>query len=249
MNEEIIRKFIDRLQAEHASDHIEVTGIIGFGSRFNQAKAQKNSDLDVYIVIKNIGKRYRGVMRIDAIEVDYFVNPIERLRSDWENFKNKVLTRRTIAYLLRDGKIISDESGELKKLQGEAEAFLKNELEAGEMTEGMVTTAKYFIDDYIKDIEDSEAEGDLFAWQYTIDSLSNYLIEAFCQFHKIPSVKHKYQGIEIAKKDKRFVALYEAIAQAMSPEERFLRVRSLAAYCLEDFGGVLPQEWELESPV
>jgi hypothetical protein len=77
------------------------------------------------------------------------------------------------------------------------------------MPDSSLITAKYFIQDYLKDIDDGLTDHDHFSWQYNIATLINYLIEVFCEFHEIPLVKQKYQGEEIAKKDKKFTKLYD----------------------------------------
>ncbi len=247
MNKNIINKFIDQFKIKHSNYKIEIVGIFGFGSRFEQKTVYPNSDLDIYLVIKNIGKRFRGITHIDKIEIDYFVNPIEQLKTDWEKVKNGAVVKKTIAYMLKDGKIILDSNNELKNLQAQAKKFLKDELKNNNLTKSTIISVKYFIEDYIKDIEDSLSNNDIFSWQYNTTSLLNYLIEVFCRFHKISLVKQKYQGAEIAKQDKKFVKLYEAIATASSREVKFKKIQNLVLYCLKSFGGKLPEEWEIES--
>jgi len=249
MQKQIIYKFIKQFKDSHPKDKIDVIEIIGFGSIFSEKKLSPNSDFDIYIVIKNIGKRYRGNMFIDGIEIDYFVNPIEQLKADFERVKNKSIVKKTICYILRDGKIFLDKNGELKKLKKEAREFLKNDLKNSTLSNAKLVIAKYFISDYLKDIEDCFINKDVFSWQYNIATLLNYLIEIFCQFHKIPLIKQKYQCEEIAKKDKKFIKLYEMIAKTSSIEEKNLRIKKLALYVLKSLGGKLSKEWELESSV
>lgn len=249
MHKPIIEKFINQFKVKHAKDNIEVIAILSFGSSFNQKKILPNSDLDVYIVIEDIGKRYRGIMFVGDIEVDYFVYPLKQLQADWERVKSGVFPKRTIAYMLRDSKIILDQNDELKKLRAEAKKFLKNELAKGDMPGPLLIINKYFINDYLKDIEDSLQDKNIFSWQYNVSLLLNDLINVFCQFHNIPLVKPKYQSREIAKKDAKFVELYELITKASTIKERTKRIKKLALYCLKSLGGQLPREWELERPV
>lgn len=249
MHKSIINKFINQFKVAHPKDKIEVAAILGFGSGFSQKKILPNSDLDLYVVIKNIGKRYRGIALVDDIVVDYFVYPLEQLKADWEKVKNKIMPRLTFAYMLRDGRIILDKVGALKKLQTEARKFLKNELINSTIPRPLLIINKYFINDYLGDIEDSLRDKNVFSWQYNVSLLLNNLIDIFCQFHKIPLVKPKYQRREITKKDKKFVELYELATKASSMEEGTKRIKKLALYCLESLGGQLPGEWELERPV
>ncbi len=248
IQEQIIKKFIEKFKIKHPKDNIEIVGILGFGSSFKPKNLSKNSDLDIYVVINNIGKRYRGIMLIDNIEVDYFVNPVEQLKNDWEKFRNRETNRKTIAYMLKDGRIIMDKSGVLKKLQKSAHDFLKNESKNIKPSDSELIIARYFINDYLKDIEDNLTDKDIFSWQYNVYSLLNYLIEIYCRANMIPIVKQKYQGMEISKKDKKFVELFGSIEKMSGTKEKFARIKKLALYCTKKLGGQLPVEWELISP-
>lgn len=249
MHSLIIQKFINQFKTKHAKENIEVVAILCFGSNFNKKKIEANSDLDLYVVIKNIGKRYRGIMFVDNIAVDYFVYPLKQLKADWKKVKSKVSAKQTVAYMLKDGKIILDQNDRLKKLKAEAREFLKNELDKRTVPKPLLIINKYFINDYLQDIEDSLGDNNIFSWQYNVSLLLNDLIDIFCQFHRIPLVKPKYQSYEIAKKDAKFVEMYKSIAPTSSIRERTKRIRKLALYCLENLGGQLPREWELDRPI
>ncbi|MBI2050543.1 MAG: hypothetical protein HYT31_01940 [Parcubacteria group bacterium] len=245
----ILDEFIGQFKRKHPKDNIRVLAMLGFGSSFSNKKIRANSDLDLYIVIKDIGKRFRGVMRINGIAVDYFAYPLKQLKADWKKVKNRTAPRLTIAYMLRDGHIILDQNHALRKLRIEAKKFLQHELKNSAIPPNLLVINKYFVNDYLKDIEDSLRDGDAFAWQYNVNLLFKDLIDIFCQFHKIPLVKPKYQKMEIAKRDKKFVRLYESVAGAPSPKEKTKRINALARYCLKTMGGPLPREWELARPV
>mgnify|MGYP001613373716 FL=1 len=249
MHKLIINQFIKQFKAKHSQNKIEVLAILGFGSSFRNKKIRDNSDLDLYVVIKNVGKRWRGVMLAGSIAVDYFVYPIEQLKADWNKVKNKIIFKQTIVYMLRDSRIILDKTGELKKMRAAARSFLKNELNQGAVPPAWLILNKYFIDDYLKDIVDSYRNKDIFSWQYNFNLLLNNLLEIFCKFHKIPLVKPKYQSTEIIKKDTKFVALYNSIARVATIKEKTNKINQLAFYCLTTMGGPLPKEWELERPL
>lgn len=244
-----IDEFIKKFKSRHSKDIIEVLAILGFGSSFKNKKIQDNSDLDLYIVIKDIKKRWRGVMLVGGIVVDYFIYPLEQLKADLNKVKSKIISKQTIAYILRDSKIILDNTGELKKLRATACNFLKKEISQHTISSAWLVLNKYFIDDYLKDIVDSQRDKDIFAWQYNSNLLLNNLLEIFCQFHKIPLVKPKYQSAEIMKKDTKFVALYSSIAQATTIKEKTKKINQLVFYCFATMDGPLPKEWEIERPV
>jgi len=244
-----IDEFIKKFKARHPKDKIKVLAILGFGSSFKNKKIQDNSDLDLYIIIKDIKKRWRGVMLVRGIMVDYFVYPLEQLKSDLNKVKNKIISKQTIAYILRDGKVILDNTEELKKLRAIACNFLKKEISQNAVSPNWLVLNKYFIDDYLKDIVDSQRDKDIFAWQYNSNLLLNNLLEIFCQFHKIPLVKPKYQSAEIMKKYAKFVVLYSSIARATTIKEKTKKINQLVFYCFDTMGGQLPKEWEIERPI
>jgi len=241
----IIHNFIADFQKQHPEDSIIVEGILLFGSFVNPKNLSKNSDMDLYLVIKNKGYRYRGVKLIDNIEVDYFVNPWQQLRKDFEDAKSNI--KKTGLYMLAEGKILLDKNDNLKKLKQESKQYIKSELKKP-TSDVLITFFKYFIDDYLKDIEDSYQKKQWFAWQYNMDLLLNYLIESFCKKNQIELVKPKYQKDKIAKQDKRFVKLYEDFVKTDSRDKKMQRIKKFSSYVIENFGGTLSLEWELISP-
>jgi len=242
----IIRKFIKQFIENHKEDNIKIEGIILFGSYAYPKKISKNSDLDLYLVIKNNGKRYRGIKYIDNVEVDYFINPFIQLESDFENAINS--SKKTIIFMLADGKILKDSGNKINKLKKRAKELIKKENKQG-LPKFMLTFVKYFIDDYLKDIKDNYNEKDFFAWQYNKNLLLNYLIEVFCKNKKILLVKPKYQKEEIKKRDQNFVKLYESISNEKNNQEQMAKIKKLSEYVLDSLGGKLPREWESESQI
>lgn len=245
MHKKIIKKFINKFINNHPNENIVVVGILGFGSNFNQKKISKNSDLDLYIIIKNTNKRYRGIMVIDKIEIDYFVNPIKQLKQDWRNFKKGITHKNTILYMLKDGKIILDKNNQLKKLKDEAKIFFKKEIKSKNISLNDLIIKKYFIEDYLKDIEDDLKNKDIQSWQYNFNLLLIFLVEFFCEINKIPLNKPKYLMEEIVKKDKEFIKIYNSIAKSLSIKDKSQKINKLSLYCLNLSGSKLPKEWEI----
>lgn len=242
----IIEKFIDEFKKQHSNDSIEIEGVLLAGSYAFPDKLSKNSDLDLFLVIKNAGKRYRGMKKIENIDVDYFINPIQQLRADLE--KAKISNSKVFIYVLANGKILLDKDNRLLELQKGARLQIKRQIK-NRIPNSSVILMKYFIDDYIGDIEDDYENKDYFAWQYNICLLLNYLVEVFCKYNHILQVKPKYQKAEIIKKDKHFVKLYEKIAIINLKEEKIKQIKKLSRYVLDSLGGGLPEEWEIESPL
>ena len=247
MCKKIIKKFINKFKNNHPNENITVVGILGFGSNFNQRKISKNSDLDLYIIIKNTNKRYRGIMIVDGMEIDYFVNPIKQLEQDWKNFKKGIMHKNTILYMLKDSKIILDKNNQLKKIKAEAKIFFKEKIENKKILLNDLIIKKYFIEDYLKDIEDDLENKDIQSWQYNFNLLLIFLVEFFCEINKIPLDKPKYLMEEIAKKDKKFIKIYNSIAKSLSIKDKSQKINELSLYCLNLSGSKLPKEWEIKN--
>lgn len=239
-----IDDFLRKFSRSHAKDNIKIEGILIAGSFLDKEKVSKNSDLDLFIVIKNNNFRYRGMDYINGIYVDYFVNPLNQLKHDLNKVKDS--SGNTLANALANGQIFLDKSNNLLKLQKLAKKIIANTYKS-KLPFFRITLNKYFIDDYLKDIEDSYAGKDFFAWQYNVSILLNYLIEVFCRFHKIHLVKPKYQKDEISKKYPKFIDLYNKVAGASNRIQKMLAIKKLSDYVLIKLGGRLSKRWEIKS--
>lgn len=240
----IIEKFINQFQTRHCKNNIIIEGVLLFGSYLNPNQLSRNSDLDVYVIIKNNGKRYRGIARIDNVEVDYFINPIKQLRNDLK--QNLKSSKKTIVFMLAEGKILKDKYRQLEKLQKEAINILKKEKKQ-KISNSEIIFIKYFIDDFLKDIQDNYEEKDYFALQYNINLLLNYLIESFCKNKGILLVKPKYQKNKIKEVDSHFIELFKEIVMTENMGRKIKKIIKLSDYVLDGLGGRLPVEWEMES--
>ncbi|MDD3498621.1 MAG: nucleotidyltransferase domain-containing protein [Candidatus Moranbacteria bacterium] len=240
----LVKKFTKSFISEHES--VDIEGILLFGSAVDEKHFNQHSDVDLYVVIKNIGKRYRGVKNINGIEIDYFVNPIKQLREDFE--AAKIINKKTVLSMLADGKIIQDKDSNLQKLKEEAKNELKK-ISQKKMTDHQIFIAKYFIKDYLNDIKDSSEVNNIFAWQRNISLLLNYLVDTFCAYHGILIAKPKYQKELINSADPKFLEIYEEIASVHSRADAEIMIKKLSKYVLDDMGGALENDWELESDI
>ena len=82
------------------------------------------SDIDVHILISdNQNWRERGMVREDVFLIEYFINPIKKIR---EEFKDDYSDGgNSSANMFGYGKILSDKNGLVRKLHQEALKFLK----------------------------------------------------------------------------------------------------------------------------
>ena len=265
MNKKELKNIVDKFLQEFAVKHsdVEVESILVFGSVLCEEYFYERSDIDLYIVIKNNGKRYRGIMIIDDREVEYFVNPIEQLNDDFENAikipasaQNRSVSgqagmmsssQMTILNMLVDGELLQDKDGQVAELQKKAQDIVN--VDGEKMSNYQIHMAKYFINDYVNDLKDSYDNKEDFAWQRNVDLLLNYLVETVCAFHQMHITKEKYQKEELGKVDKEFVTLYEKIANTNFKKEKQESIQKLAQYVIEKLGGDLEKEWEIISDV
>jgi hypothetical protein len=182
---------------------------------------------------------------VDGVEIDYFVNPIEQLQKEFEIAKKS--QKKTVLFMLANGKILQDKENQLQELQTEAIKIIKNGPD--KMSKYQIHMAKYFISDYMNDIKDANDEEDDFSWQRNIDLLLDYLVETICKFHRIYITKPKYQKEELEKVDVKFVELYEKIANTNSKEEKQKSIEELAHYVVRELGKDLDKEWEIVSDI
>jgi len=70
-HEVALKKFVDKQKKNP-----NVIGMVISGS-FVHYKPDKNSDLDVFVVLKDSEYREKGNTWINGVEVEYFINPIK----------------------------------------------------------------------------------------------------------------------------------------------------------------------------
>ena len=248
----IVDKFLQEFLAKHSD--VEVESVLVFGSVLREEYFYERSDIDLYIVIKNNGKRYRGIVIIDDREVEYFVNPIEQLISDFGNAKKipacagmTDTSQMTILNMLSSGELLQDKDEQIAELQKRAQDIVSAGVK--KMSDYQIHMAKYFINDYMNDLKDSYDNIIDFAWQRNVDLVLNYLVETVCAFHQIHITKAKYQKEKLEKTDKEFVTLYEKVVNTNSKKEKQENIQKLAKYVIKELGGNLDKEWEIVSDV
>ncbi len=139
-----LKIFVD----EHKKDR-NVVGILVSGS-YIHSKPDKNSDLDVSVVLKDSKTRKRGNTWTNGVEIEYFINPVRQIK---HYFKTEVgdispSTAHMFAnslVLYKKGKIMDELIKEAKKSLQKPRAKLKK---------FQIENGKYHLDDLEKDLED-----------------------------------------------------------------------------------------------
>lgn len=111
------------LQKHETKPYFEGSLLCGSYATGNQ---NQFSDIDVHILISNTQNwRERGMVKIDGFLIEYFINPIKKIRQE---FREDYLDGgNASANMFGYGKILSDKNGSVKKLKTEALKFLKKE--------------------------------------------------------------------------------------------------------------------------
>jgi predicted nucleotidyltransferase len=115
----IAKEFLDKIKKES-----EVVCALITGSYFNN-KLSKNSDIDIFIIIKNQERGKKGVKIIRKVKISFFVNPLKFVKRLLKEEKN-AFKRTTAEILFFSDCIYGQET--LKKLKEEANKVLQSKL-------------------------------------------------------------------------------------------------------------------------
>ena len=124
------KKFTDALSifAEKYKKNPDVIGILLSGSHLH-SKPDKNSDLDVFIVLKNGVMRERGNTFVNGVEIEYFMNPVKKIK---EYFKEEAFKKKenpATVHMFANSQVIYKKGNELEKLIKEAKKLIKKPLD------------------------------------------------------------------------------------------------------------------------
>ena len=118
----------------------------------------KNSDLDVYVLLEKSEMRERGNTWINGIEIEYFINPVNQVRHYFETeIGNK---SPATAHMFANCKILYQKDKTVNQLIKEAKVILKKKMPA--LNKMDLELARYSIDDTQKDLEDVFLKNDVF---------------------------------------------------------------------------------------
>ncbi len=219
----------------------DVVGIIVAGSLI-YSELDKNSDIDIYVILHpDCNYRERGNTWINDVEIEYFKNPPQQIRSYFQKEQNSPHSADMIA----NGKVVYNISTEVDQLRIEAQEIINTppapikgfEIELG----------KYFLDDLSKDLEDSRLKGDLLAMELLKHQIVNKCIDLFCEIHRIRRTKHKRLEQQLGNIDQKFVQLLKRTTDHHWEERGAIEALLAAMGTL--LGGSRSKEWVLKSPL
>ena len=118
--EKALQKFLKKYETKPYFEGALLCGSYATGNQ------NKFSDIDVHILTSdNQNWRERGMVREDGFLIEYFINPVKKIRQEYKD--DYLGGGDASANMFGYGKILSDRNGLVKKLHQEALKFLKKE--------------------------------------------------------------------------------------------------------------------------
>lgn len=226
--------YIDQTKLES-----DVIGIIVSGS-IVQSRLDKNSDIDIHVILKpDSDYRERGNTWIDGVEIEYFKNPPAQIRTYFTREKARPHT----AHMLAHGRIAYSASPIIDELVATATSIINEAPPALKPHE--LEFEKYFLDDYYKDLEDAQINGDVLGTTLIRHKIINRCIDVFCKAHRVRRGKDKRIEGQLRKVDPAFITCIEA-ALAEDLQET-VSISSLRIATERLLGGARSKEWKLRS--
>lgn len=230
------KKALDKFTEKYKKDS-NVLGILLTGS-FIHSKPDKNSDLDIYIVIEKSKTRERGNTWIEGVEIEYFINPVNQVL---EYFKEETQEKSpNTAHMFVNSKIIYEKGNKLRKLISKAKEVLKIPPEKPSKSD--IENMKYFIDDLEKDLEDMKIKKNEFAYRLVANSILKKILDDFYRIKQIYKEKSKRLFEQMNTIDKKFAILYKKAMISYKYED----IIKLIRYMEKIIGGKRSKEWKLK---
>ncbi len=220
-----------------------VLAVILSGSHHHD-KPDKNSDLDVYIVLDKGKFRERGNTFVNGYEVEYFVNPLKQVEKYLKDEANPHVNPCT-AHMFSNCQVIYQKGKTLDRLRKTAEKLIKKEHAKLKKTE--VEMAKYALDDLRKDLDDVFTRMDDFSIMAVSNQILEQCLETFFRIKRTSRDKPKRLQAQLKKLDKKFEKLYTDAKLEPNINRRIKKLNSLIDYVENLLGGKRSKEWKLKS--
>lgn len=228
----ILNKFIEKYKKDK-----NVVGIFLTGS-FVHSKPDKNSDLDVYILLKDSKFRERGNTWISGVEIEYFINPIKQVESYFKEEKEK-----HTAHMFANSMILYEKGDYLKVLIKKAIKILFTKDK--KMSKFQIENAKYHIDDMEKDLEDVYKKKDWFSFELISGHLFEELVNSFFKIKGIRQEKIKRLFVYLSSLDKNFSKLLNSALLEKDYDKKYSAIKKLIRYVESILGGKRKRDWKL----
>ncbi|MEK6890070.1 MAG: nucleotidyltransferase domain-containing protein [Nanoarchaeota archaeon] len=229
------RRILDEFIEKYKNDK-NVVGIILTGS-FVHSNLDKNSDLDIHIILKDSKFRERGNTYVKGIEIEYFINPIKQIE---EYFKHE---KKGTAHMFSNSLVLYEKGNYLKKLIKKAKSII---LKPGKkMSSFEIEESKYHLDDLEKDLEDVYEKKDWFAFEAISIQILEKAIETFLKIKRVRREKAKRLLNYLDIIDSKFSKLYGSVLLEKNYDKKYLSNLELIRYVELKLGGKRSKEWKL----
>jgi predicted nucleotidyltransferase len=236
------KKFDSALKifVERYTQDPKVVGILVSGS-YVHSKPDKNSDLDVSIIIKNSKTRTRGNTWINGVEIEYFINPVKQIKY---YFKTEVgdISPAT-AHMFANSLILYKTGNIMEELVREAKSSLKKP--RPKLKKFQIENGKYHLDDLEKDLEDVFLNNNDFSFNYISMQILHESLDLFYKIKQVQGEKSKRIYSQLKILDPKFSKLYHDALNEKSKKKKYDCLRKLVRYVETYLGGKRSKEWKL----
>jgi predicted nucleotidyltransferase len=232
-----LKIFVDR----HKKNN-NVFAILVSGSCIHSTP-DKNSDLDVYVLLEKAKMRERGNTWINGVEIEYFINPVNQVRCYFETETGNKAP--FTAHMFANSQILYQKDKTIAQLIKEAKVILKKKMPV--MKKMDLEFARYSMDDTIKDLEDVYLKKDIFAFSLIASNLLQESLNIFFKIHRIPKEKSKRLQKKLKSIDRNFEKLYTSALIEKDIGKQYRNINRLVRYAENLIGGKRPKEWILRS--
>lgn len=245
MSKDIVKKFqkaLDKFAAMHRKNP-NVIGILLSGS-FIHSTPDKNSDLDILVILKDSKTRTRGNTWIDGIEIEYFINPIHQI----ENYLATEVGGKApcTAHMFANSVVLYRKGDEINRLIKEAKKIIKKK--APKMSKSAIETERYHIDDLEKDLEDTYLRDDAFAFNVVATDVLENSLSTFFKVNRTTKEKSKRLQLQMKSIDPKFERVYTKALLEKNMARKFKLLTAVIRYIENMLGGKRPKEWKLTGP-
>ncbi len=229
-----IEKFIDSVR--NADD---IIGILITGS-YVRLEIDENSDVDIHLVLEpNCNYRERGNRWVGGVEIEYFKNPPQQIRS---YFEQEIDSPHT-ASMFADARVEYKSSVVIDELIEEAKQIISHlPPKPNDLTKEL---SKYFLDDLFKDLKDCQVNRNEIDFRFVKIELIDRCIDIMCSLRQFRRAKEKKLFAQIRQKDQSFAGL---LLSALKENDLQLKeTKVLVEYVEALLGGKRSKEWTLRS--
>jgi len=231
-----LEKFIKKFKRDNNVRAIIVTG------SYVYLELDKNSDLDIYILLKSSKTRERGNTWVDGVEIEYFINPIKQVKNYLK--QEAKIGKYSTAHILADSIILHQKDKSIDDLVELAKRILKNKRK---MTNYDIELAKYTMDNLKKDLEDVYLRRDSFTFQLIANEIFTKSIKFFKEYYDIKLERNKKSRAVIKEKDPAFEKLLLRVFYQKSIDKHFDEINKVIKYIEKMLGGKKNKHWKIIS--